>query len=117
MCGYYFLTNAHSGDVAQTIEDLQRAGVNVYRLSSPLTIAGAHRFGNNNINLVQGQGSPMKVGSRGGTLRRDSRHRYEQGRGEGEAGDNGRGERALGQRNLEYRSAPRPLKPRESPGR
>jgi hypothetical protein len=58
VCGYYFLPNAHSGDVAQTIKDLQRAGVNVYRLTAPLTIAGAHRFANFDINAVQGGPSP-----------------------------------------------------------
>jgi hypothetical protein len=58
VCGYYFLPNAHSGDVAGTIKDLQRAGVNVYRLTAPLTIAGAHRFGDFDINAVQGGPSP-----------------------------------------------------------
>ncbi|HEY3101597.1 MAG TPA: hypothetical protein VGL14_21925, partial [Methylomirabilota bacterium] len=58
ICGYYFLPNAHSGDVATTIKELQRAGVNVYRLTAPLTIAGAHRYGNFNINAVQGGPSP-----------------------------------------------------------
>ncbi len=58
VCGYYFLPNSHSGDLATTIKDLQRAGVNVYRLTSPLTIAGAHRFGNNNVTAVQGGPSP-----------------------------------------------------------
>ena len=59
VCGYYFLPGAHSGDVAQTMKDLQRAGVNVYRLTAPLTIAGAHRFGNFNVTAVQGSGSPV----------------------------------------------------------
>ena len=59
VCGYYFLPGAHSGDVAQTVKDLQRAGVNVYRLTAPLTIAGAHRFGNFDVSAVQGSGSPV----------------------------------------------------------
>ena len=58
VCGYYFLPNAHAGDVATTIKDLQRAGVNVYRLDAPVTSAGAHRFGNFNVNAVQGGPSP-----------------------------------------------------------
>jgi Zinc carboxypeptidase len=58
VCGYYFTPNSHSGDVAQTIKDLQRAGVNVYRLTAPLTIAGAHRFGNFNVTAAQGGPSP-----------------------------------------------------------
>jgi hypothetical protein len=33
-------------------------GVNVYRLTAPLTIAGAHRYGNFDINAVQGGPSP-----------------------------------------------------------
>jgi len=59
VCGYYFLPGAHSGDVAQTIVDLQRAGVNVYRLTAPLTIDGAHRFGNFDVTAVQGGSSPV----------------------------------------------------------
>jgi len=55
VCGYYYLPDAHAGDVATTIKDLQRAGVNVYRLTAPLTIAGAHRFGNFDIDAVPGQ--------------------------------------------------------------
>src|SRR5205823_1513787 len=58
ICGYYFLPNAHSGDVATTIKELQRAGANVYRLTAPLTIAGAHRYGHFNVNAVQGGASP-----------------------------------------------------------
>ncbi|HXJ64044.1 MAG TPA: hypothetical protein VNN79_09845, partial [Actinomycetota bacterium] len=53
-----FLPDAHSGDVATTIRDLQRAGVDVYGLTAPLTIAGAHRFGNFDIHAVQGGASP-----------------------------------------------------------
>ena len=58
VCAYYFLPDAHSGDVATTIKDLQRAGVNVYQLTAPLTIAGAHRFGNFDIHADQGGPSP-----------------------------------------------------------
>jgi hypothetical protein len=58
VCGYYYLPDAHSGDVATTIRELQRAGVGVYRLTAPLTIDGAHRFGNFDIDAVQGGASP-----------------------------------------------------------
>ena len=58
VCAYYFVPGAHSGDVATTIKELQRAGVNVYRLTAPLTIDGAHEFGHLNINAVQGGSSP-----------------------------------------------------------
>jgi hypothetical protein len=58
VCGYYFLPNAHAGDVSTTIADLRRAGVTVYRLDAPVTIAGPHRFGNFDINAIQGGPSP-----------------------------------------------------------
>jgi hypothetical protein len=58
VCGYYFLPNTHAGDTATTIKELQRAGVNVYRLTAPVTISGAHRFGNFDVNAVQGGPSP-----------------------------------------------------------
>ena len=64
VCGYYFLPNAHSGDVATTIKDLQLVGVNVYRLDARRpSIAGVHRFGNFNINAVQG--GPVAGADRG----------------------------------------------------
>ena len=59
VCGYYFLPGAHSGDVAQTIKDLEEVGVNVYRLNQAVTVKAAHRFGDFDIHAVQGQGSPV----------------------------------------------------------
>jgi hypothetical protein len=61
VCGYYYLPGQHSGDVAQTIKDLQYAGVRVYRLNKPVTAAGAHQFGNFDISAVAGQGSPDRT--------------------------------------------------------
>ena len=58
MCGYYFLPNQHSGDVASTIQELQLVDVNVYKFSAAVTVPGVHRFGNFNINAVQGGPSP-----------------------------------------------------------
>jgi hypothetical protein len=58
VCGYYYLPGKHSGDVAQTLKDLQYAGVNVYRLDAPVTVPGVHRFGAFDINAVEGQVSP-----------------------------------------------------------
>ena len=58
VCGYYYLPGQHSGDVAQTIKDLQFVGVKVYRLNQPVTVPGVHTFGDFNINAVEGQGSP-----------------------------------------------------------
>ena len=50
VCGYFFLPNAHSGDVATTLKDLQSVGVQVYKLNSAVTLPGVHRFGNFNQN-------------------------------------------------------------------
>ncbi len=58
VCGYYFLPNQHSGDVASTIKELQLVDVNVYKLNAAVTVPGVHRFGNFNINAVQGGPSP-----------------------------------------------------------
>ncbi len=58
VCGYYFLPDQHAGDVASTIKELQLVGVNVYKLNSAVSVPGVHRFGNFNINAVQGGASP-----------------------------------------------------------
>lgn len=58
VCGYYYVPGQHSGDVAQTIKDLQYVGVKVYRFNRAVTVPGVHQFGNFNINAVEGQGSP-----------------------------------------------------------
>ena len=50
VCGYYYLPNAHSGDVAATLKDLQFVRVQVYKLNQAVTVAGVHRFGNFNQN-------------------------------------------------------------------
>jgi hypothetical protein len=55
VCGYYYLPGQHSGDVAQTIKDLQYAGVRVYRLDRAVTVTGAHQFGDLDINAAAGQ--------------------------------------------------------------
>lgn len=58
VCGYYYLPGQHSGDVAQTIKELQLSGVKTYSLDQPVTVPGVHRFGNLDINAVQGGASP-----------------------------------------------------------
>jgi hypothetical protein len=58
VCGYYYVPGAHAGDVAQTIKDLQYVGVKAYKLTKPVTVPGAHQFGNFDINAAQGAGSP-----------------------------------------------------------
>ncbi|HZC51135.1 MAG TPA: hypothetical protein VE441_01360, partial [Mycobacterium sp.] len=58
VCGYYYLPGKHAGDVAQTIKDLQFVGVQAYRFDRAVTLRGAHRFGNFDVNAVQGGPSP-----------------------------------------------------------
>ncbi len=58
VCGYYYLPGQHSGDVAQTIKDLQFVGVQAYRLDRAVSVPGVHRFGNFDVNAVQGGPSP-----------------------------------------------------------
>lgn len=60
VCGYYYLPGQHSGDVAQTIKDLQYTGVRVYRLGQPVAVSGAHQFGDFNINSPPGQ-NPVRT--------------------------------------------------------
>ena len=50
VCGYFYLPNGHSGDVAATLKELQLVNVHVYKFNQPVTIAGVHRFGNFNSN-------------------------------------------------------------------
>jgi len=61
VCGYYYLPGQHSGDVAATIKELQYVGVKVYQLDHSVTVSGAHRFGDLDVNAVQGQGSPVRT--------------------------------------------------------
>jgi hypothetical protein len=58
VCGYYYVPNSHSGDVASKIKDLETAGVKVYKLDSAVDVKGVHPFGEFDVNLPQGQGSP-----------------------------------------------------------
>ena len=51
-CGFYFLPDAHSGDVATTIKDLQSVRVQAYKLNQAVTVPGVHRFGNFNQNAT-----------------------------------------------------------------
>ncbi len=50
VCGYFYLPNGHSGDVAATMKELQLVNVHVYKLNQPVTLPGVHRFGNFNSN-------------------------------------------------------------------
>jgi len=66
VCGYFYLPNGHSGDVAATLKELQLVNVHVYKLNQPVTIAGVHRFGNFNANapgLPAPAGPPAPIAS------------------------------------------------------
>src|SRR5215468_4476682 len=60
VCGYYYLPGKHSGDVAETIAELQFVGVRVYRLDHTVTVSSAHRFGDFAVDPPPGQ-SPVRT--------------------------------------------------------
>jgi len=60
VCGYYYLPGKHSGDVAETIAELQFVGVRVYRLDHTVTVSSAHRFGDFAVDTPPGQ-SPVRT--------------------------------------------------------
>ncbi|GAA5192643.1 hypothetical protein GCM10023322_52710 [Rugosimonospora acidiphila] len=60
VCGYYYLPGEHSGDVAETIGELQAVGVNVYQLGHDVTVSSAHQFGDFDVNAPSGQ-SPVRT--------------------------------------------------------
>ena len=60
VCGYYYLPGKHSGDVAETIAELQFVGVRVYRLDHTVTVSSAHRFGDLAVDTPPGQ-SPVRT--------------------------------------------------------
>ena len=45
VCGYFFKPDQHTGDLAALIENLQRVGVRVYRLDTPVAVNGYHEYG------------------------------------------------------------------------
>ena len=46
VCGYFFKPDQHTGDLAAMIELLQKTGVRVYRLDTPVAVNGYHEYGN-----------------------------------------------------------------------
>jgi hypothetical protein len=46
VCGYFFKPDQHTGDMAAMIELLQKTGVRVYRLDTPVAVNGYHEYGN-----------------------------------------------------------------------
>ena len=45
-CGYFFKPDQHTGDMAAMIALLQKTGVRVYRLDTPVAVNGYHEYGN-----------------------------------------------------------------------
>ena len=45
VCGYFFKPDQHTGDLAALIENLQRVGVRVFRLDTPVAVNGYHEYG------------------------------------------------------------------------
>jgi hypothetical protein len=45
ICGYYLQAGQNSGDVARVVDLLRGRDVKVYRLDQPVTVGGAHDFG------------------------------------------------------------------------
>jgi Zinc carboxypeptidase len=56
VCGYFFKPDQHTGDLAAMIEHLQKTGVRVYSLDTPVAVNGYHEYGN-------GPGGPVKQNS------------------------------------------------------
>ena len=68
VCGYYYLPNAHSGDVATTLKELQRAGVDVYRVTAPLTVRGCTGSGTSSTRRAGRPGADRDGDAPAGTL-------------------------------------------------
>jgi hypothetical protein len=45
VCAYFFKPEQHTGDLAALIENLQRVGVRVFRLDTPVAVNGYHEYG------------------------------------------------------------------------
>ena len=45
VCGYFFKPDQHTGDMAAMIELLQKTGVRVYKLDTPVAVNGYHEYG------------------------------------------------------------------------
>ena len=55
VCGYFFKPDQHTGDLAALVENLQRVGVRIYRLDTPVAVNGYHEYGEGN----GGKGKPV----------------------------------------------------------
>ena len=55
VCGYFFRPDQHTGDLAAMIDLLQKTGVRVYRLDTPVAVNGMHEFGQADANGKQQQ--------------------------------------------------------------
>ncbi len=45
VCGYFFKPDQHTGDMAAMIELLQKTGVRVFKLDTPVAVNGYHEYG------------------------------------------------------------------------
>ena len=45
VCGYFFKPDEHTGDLAAMIDLLQKTGVRVFRLDTPVAVNGMHEYG------------------------------------------------------------------------
>ncbi|RKQ90486.1 zinc carboxypeptidase [Solirubrobacter pauli] len=58
VCGYFFKPDQHTGDTVALIEHLQKTGVRVYKLDTPVAVNGYHEYGTGNV-LKPGQVEPL----------------------------------------------------------
>jgi hypothetical protein len=49
VCGYFFNPNQHTGDTAALLDLLQRTGVRVWRLDTPVAVNGYHEYGKGDV--------------------------------------------------------------------
>ncbi|MBE2314993.1 hypothetical protein DVA67_003340 [Solirubrobacter sp. CPCC 204708] len=54
VCGYFFKPDQHTGDMAAMIDLLQKTGVRVWRLNTPVAVNGYHEYGTGNVSKVPG---------------------------------------------------------------
>ena len=59
VCGYFFKPDQRTGDLAAMLKLLQRTGVRVYRMDTPVAVNGYHEYG-------EGTGGTAKPASRDG---------------------------------------------------
>lgn len=58
VCGYFFKPDQHTGDTAALIDHLQKTGVRVWRLDTPVAVNGYHEYGKGNV-ATPGSAGPL----------------------------------------------------------